>query len=1195
MATESTSLRINIDSTSAKTAQKDLDGLTSSSKKAEGGANQASSAFSGLSKVLATIGAGALAAEFIKTADAMQLLNARLRLVTESTKEYKSQQIELLKISKDTFSSYEDTVTLYTKLDPSLKRLGATTAGVNEVVDSFSKGLKLGGASAAESSAAMLQFAQAMGSGVLRGDEFNSMMEASPKLMQYVAKGMDTPITALRSMAEQGQLTAGKVSTALLKMSDDIDKDFKTLPQTVGNSLTNIKTDISLMVDEVNTAAQFTQNLAKIIDEAGSSADGSTESFIKVGSALSQTTTDVIAIVKEFGKLLDTFNDLSSDGAGITLFESALTGLRISLDTIYVGLHNVIVVAKELANAGGNLFSDKDINLLDDINKQILTIDDLTNRYSNSLSQSTQKKAEENKEIEKTVFNKDAEIKKIQEVSSKIAAENEAKAGAEKAQKALNKAIEKQIELNEKLNSDYLKITGNEYDNYLQTVNEKMVELSKSTALTSEELQKANDIMMMDAPEAKQLGPSAEGFDSAIASANELIKEQADVINEKYLDIYELMKGIWNDEQMSAFFDKWNDQLKTVNKTADKYEGVGSSDWTAGLKGQNKDLANIGNAFQDIGKEQQNWTKFSKENTATEEDKNKHLSNQLTTYGNLAGAIGSMYEEGSEGAKAAQAAQAALAIIEGGLAVVHAMTAGDPYTAIPRAIAVAAMVAQAIGGSGVSGGSSGPDYAAIEKQNVETRQTNLDNQYEPLLEKFDTQIGLLEKIEKNGSASKYSISQASTQYEFDVASYTNSIGDIVGGYRNANYGKDDYTNYMKTIAAFESVEASLADFGIDAQGLTLPSAVRYKDVGYNLSEAVNTESDLLAYVANRDAIEAMYDEARDSIAAGVKEDIVSYDEFEKIKIEVGTFIGEFALAIGDSVDAMKEMSLSFQDIFDDLTNTSTYSNKRLADAQEEVNALLQGSDMTDYLSNQIELIAQVEKEYGASIDTFLNSSDITVQAAAVIEMEKIANRAFEGGAEEALNYLDSIELVAEAMSNSQDNVKAYLDSFKTEDELAQDMAQALGVSLAGSFDELENLFKQLSASDALLSDSELELLNANKSLLEATQNSITDAWLSSYSPLSQLQKTEYTNNLAYSPETSGMSAIDASYLALQTAAKTATRDEDIILAFNSYAGLLEMQVADSTNRDIVNSIQTSNNLLNDLIDRFERLEQTIGA
>ena len=85
------------------------------------------------------------------------------------------------------------------------------------------KQFTIAGASATESSNAFLQLTQALGSGVLRGDELNSIFEQAPNLIQTVADYMDVPIGKIREMASDGQITADIVKNAMFAAADDIE------------------------------------------------------------------------------------------------------------------------------------------------------------------------------------------------------------------------------------------------------------------------------------------------------------------------------------------------------------------------------------------------------------------------------------------------------------------------------------------------------------------------------------------------------------------------------------------------------------------------------------------------------------------------------------------------------------------------------------------------------------------------------------------------------------------------------------------------------------------------------------------------------------------------------------------------------------------------------------------------------------
>lgn len=334
---------------------------------------------------------------FIETADSLNRLDGRLKLATESVSEFHSQQKELLIIAKETHSPLQNMTDLYVKLDPALSRLGATTDTVNLIVENFAKGLKLGGANASESSAAILQFAQAMGSGVLRGDEFNSMAEASPKLMEYLAKGLKVPQGELRSMAEAGELTAGRVSAALLSMTDEIERDFKQLPKTVGDAAVDFKTEASVLIHEIDKATGATAALAGGIDAAAeliSNKNGALDEFtdkvmtagiavasIGIGLGVSRiamasyAATTGIATAGQLG-----FTTAIIAGTVATKAKTAATGL---LRVAMLNLPLIAVAAGVAAISAHFLTAARDANLLTDALAK--TNEELQNMSKNQL------------------------------------------------------------------------------------------------------------------------------------------------------------------------------------------------------------------------------------------------------------------------------------------------------------------------------------------------------------------------------------------------------------------------------------------------------------------------------------------------------------------------------------------------------------------------------------------------------------------------------------------------------------------------------------------------------------------------------------------------------------------------------------------------------------------------------------------
>jgi tape measure domain len=115
--------------------------------------------------------------QLIDMADSVKLVDARLRLVTKSTSEFLAAQKLSINVARQTGTSFESVATLYARLSQSGKDYGLTAERIGTITTATAQALKLSGASAEQSSAVITQLSQALGSDVLRGDEFNSIME----------------------------------------------------------------------------------------------------------------------------------------------------------------------------------------------------------------------------------------------------------------------------------------------------------------------------------------------------------------------------------------------------------------------------------------------------------------------------------------------------------------------------------------------------------------------------------------------------------------------------------------------------------------------------------------------------------------------------------------------------------------------------------------------------------------------------------------------------------------------------------------------------------------------------------------------------------------------------------------------------------------------------------------------------------
>lgn len=192
---------------------------------------------SGLAGVAGVVGGGMAISQIRDTADEMMNLDGRLRTVTKTEKERLDVESELYKRAQESRQSMQAMGDLYFKVARASEEMGFAQKDNLQVTETVSKALAIGGASAEEASATILQLGQALGSGRLQGDELRSLDENASILMGHVAKYFKTNVAGLKEMGAQGELTSDEVMRAILSASGEIDKEFSQMPMTFGQSM----------------------------------------------------------------------------------------------------------------------------------------------------------------------------------------------------------------------------------------------------------------------------------------------------------------------------------------------------------------------------------------------------------------------------------------------------------------------------------------------------------------------------------------------------------------------------------------------------------------------------------------------------------------------------------------------------------------------------------------------------------------------------------------------------------------------------------------------------------------------------------------------------------------------------------------------------------------------------------------------
>jgi len=533
-------------------------------------------------------------------------------------------------------------------------------------------------------------------------------------------------------------------------------------------------------------------------------------------------------------------------------------------------------------------------------------------------------------------------------------------------------------------------------------------------------------------------------------------------------------------------------------------------------------------AIKKFGSDPKRKLKLDKEYAKdSDKIKKRSLDNELKGYGDLASSAKSLFDEKTGAYKAMEAIETAMHVArlaqmamelpailantvakwgEAGANATASVTAagtGDPYTAPARVALMIGLMAGAMTMFGGSGGSGGGGSDGVAPTNEQGQTADIyDSQTNLITSRLDRQIALLESIDKQGTANVYKSDLAKAIYERTVGALTFEAGSIRGDAGNVEqYIKDTFASMVTGFEDISNIDIGEVRGGggvsFDTSGLigNLTETMRFiqfMDEGWKSGD-FNFQG--------REIFEQMTPE-------GITELMNSAQQA----------ISEYAISMIDIVGDMGDAKDTFKDIFDDLTNTTTYADAELKKAFADFDKLVGDRSYADYLVEQIDNIQKVQDSLTENDIALLlsqNFDDALKQAEVIDRLRAETGLALKNGAKDALNYIESIELVAEAMIKSNDNFDEWQQRNEDTESTAKRLADAIGVDLAESMSELDNLAKMFIISDGLLTDAELELLQANEDYLESIGEvvSATDAFSDSLSNLeSELKSIQSTRD-----------------------------------------------------------------------------------
>ena len=221
------------------------------------------SAMDGLTRKVAGLVATYVSLQTVSKAmdlsDTMTQTTARLDMMNDGLQTTEQLQQMIYQSAQRSRGSYQESADAVAKMGIMAKDAFNSNAELVAFVEQLNKQFTIAGTSQEGVSAAMLQLTQAMSSGVLRGEELNSVFEQAPTIIQSIADYLDVPIGQIREMAAEGQISSEIVKNALLSAAEETDAKFAQMPMTWGQVFTSVKNQALMafqpVLDKINEIA----------------------------------------------------------------------------------------------------------------------------------------------------------------------------------------------------------------------------------------------------------------------------------------------------------------------------------------------------------------------------------------------------------------------------------------------------------------------------------------------------------------------------------------------------------------------------------------------------------------------------------------------------------------------------------------------------------------------------------------------------------------------------------------------------------------------------------------------------------------------------------------------------------------------------------------------------------------------------
>lgn len=217
----------------------------------QNGASESSNLVSAIKRMAGAYLSIQTAGKILEMSDEITQTTSRLNMMNDGLQSTADLYNMVYVAANDARGLLGDMASVVARFGNNAKDAFSSSAEVVQFANLVQKQMTIAGASTQEAANAELQLSQALGSGVLRGDELNSIFEQAPNLIQNIADYLDVPIGKIRSMAQDGELSADVVKQAVFAATDEINANFESMPMTWGQMWTVFQNNATMAFQPV--------------------------------------------------------------------------------------------------------------------------------------------------------------------------------------------------------------------------------------------------------------------------------------------------------------------------------------------------------------------------------------------------------------------------------------------------------------------------------------------------------------------------------------------------------------------------------------------------------------------------------------------------------------------------------------------------------------------------------------------------------------------------------------------------------------------------------------------------------------------------------------------------------------------------------------------------------------------------------